>query len=363
MRPLRALARQASSPAAATPAAPPAGRAFVTRHGQTLSFPRLGLGTAPLGGLFSAVTAADAAATLAAGLAAGMHYVDTAPLYGFGDAERRAGAFLRAHTAAGGATPLVSTKVGRLLSPAAPATPAASGVWAGVPSRRAAFDYSYDGVMRSFEASLERMGVDGVDILLIHDADAYTHGAAGAAAARRALLDGATGGLRALQALRASGAVRAIGAGLNDVADCAALLAAAPRELDVLLLAGHFSLLGQAAAPALLPECAAQGVAVVFCGPFESGILATGAVPGATFKYAPASPEVLARTAALQRACAAHGVPLASASLAFPATHPAVVCVLAGARSPAEVARNTAAAAVPVPDALWRQLRGEGLIA
>ena len=103
MRPLRALARQASSPAAATPAAPPAGRAFVTRHGQTLSFPRLGLGTAPLGGLFSAVTAADAAATLAAGLAAGMHYVDTAPLYGFGDAERRAGAFLRAHAAAGGA--------------------------------------------------------------------------------------------------------------------------------------------------------------------------------------------------------------------------------------------------------------------
>lgn len=337
-------------------------RVFRTRSGRSLTFPALGLGAAPIGGLFAPVTAAAARATLLAAFESSPAYVDTAPLYGLGESERRVGAAVREHVSNGGAMPLVSTKVGRLLRRCPPSARTASGVFFDVPSREAVYDYSGAGAERSYEMSLERLGLDAVDLLLVHDVDKYTHG--DQAGAKLAEFLGERGGLRAMAALRASGAVKAIGAGINDVADALALLRAAPGELDVLLLAGHATLLGQGAVAELLPLCVAQNVAVVLCGPFESGILATGVDAGkaATFKYIAAEPALKTRVAAIERVCMAHGVPLATAALAYPRTHAAITCVLAGARSPAEVNENMAAARAEVQPALWAALLAEGLL-
>ena len=303
----------------------------------------LALGTAPLGNLFAPVPEEDATATVRAALEAGLTYVDTAPHYGLGLAERRLGRLL-----AGLARDrfVVSTKVGRLVRPLAPGETADPEGFADSPPAKRVWDFSGDGVRRSLEESLERLGLDRVDILLLHDPDDHEREAYEQA-------------LPALIGLRDQGVVTAIGAGMNQ----AEMLTRFVRDLDidVVLVAGRYSLLDQRALAELLPTCAARGTAVVVGGVFNSGLLADPR-PGATFDYAPAPPELVDRAARLAEVCARHGTPLRAAALAFPFGHPAVTSVLVGARSAAEVQDAVACFEWPVPGELWADLVATGLL-
>ena len=302
---------------------------------------RLGLGTAPLAGLVSAVGAEQAAATLDAAWSAGIRYFDTAPHYGAGLAERRLGDFLT-----GSGRPrteyTVSTKVGRLLVPgdSAPGDEAFH-VDEGLVRVR---DYSPAGVYRSLAESLERSALDAFDTVLIHDPDDHWE-------------EAVRGAYPALARLRAEGAVRAIGAGMNQTAMLTRLVR--ETDLDCVLVAGRYSLLDRGAADELLPLCTEREVGVLVGGVFNSGILADPA-PGATYDYAPASEAVLRRAQALDERCAAHGVPLAAAALQFPYRHPAVTSVVIGARSPREVTENVAHATREIPQELWDELDALG---
>jgi D-threo-aldose 1-dehydrogenase len=303
----------------------------------------LALGTAPLGNLYAPVAEEDAAATVGSALEAGLTYVDTAPHYGLGLAERRLGRLLAG-------VPrdrfVVSTKVGRLVRPLAPGETADPEGFADSPPAKRVWDFSGDGVRRSLEESLERLGLDRVDILLLHDPDDHEREAYEQA-------------LPALIGLRDQGVVTAIGAGMNQ----AEMLTRFVRDLDidVVLVAGRYSLLDQRALAELLPTCAARGTAVVVGGVFNSGLLADPR-PGATFDYAPAPPELVDRAARLAEVCARHGTPLRAAALAFPFGHPAVTSVLVGARSAAEVQDAVACFEWPVPGELWADLVATGLL-
>jgi D-threo-aldose 1-dehydrogenase len=316
---------------------------------------RMGFGGAPLGNLYRPVSEADVQAVLAAAWDAGIRYFDTAPQYGLGLSEQRVGMGLSARDRA---ALTLSTKIGRLLVDCAPGevTPEA---FVDVPQKRIVFDYSYDGVMRSHAESLERLGVGAVDILLVHDVDVFSHGSQSASDARvRELFE--RGGFRALHELRAAGLVKAIGAGVNEWQVCERLLEAG--DFDCFLLAGRYTLLEQEALESFLPLCVARDVAIILGGPFNSGILATGAVPGARYNYAPASPDVLERVGRIERICADHGVRLPAAALQFPAAHPAVRTVIPGAVSAAEVDANVSLFSEPNPAGLWSDLKAAGLL-
>jgi D-threo-aldose 1-dehydrogenase len=330
-------------------------RTLTTRAGRTLTFSALGLGAAPIGNMNRVLSEAEAGATVRQAWSLGLRYFDTAPLYGHGLSERRVGAALRGEPRD---SFLLSTKVGRLLEPCAPGEED-SGIYVGVPPFKIAYDYSYDGVMRSYEASLARLGLDRVDILYVHDIDAMTHGSRDAAEARtRELID--QGGWRALDELRAAGDVAAVGAGVNEWQPCARLIALA--DPDVFLLAGRYTLLEQEALATLLPACVSRGIGVVVGGPYNSGILATGPIPGALYNYAPAPEPTLRLTAAIELVCKRHGIPLAQAALRFPLGHPAVVSVIPGGQTPDQVVQNLALLNAPIPDTLWRDLKRAGLM-
>lgn len=315
----------------------------------------LGFGGAALGNLYAPVEDAAARATIDAALDGGVTLVDTAPFYGFGLSERRIGDALRARSP----RPIVSTKVGRLLEPDRGPTTLPRFGFASLMPFRPTFDYSQDGVLRSHEASLHRLGLDRVDLLLVHDIGALTHGA-DADLHWQALTKG--GGLGALHALRDQGAIKGIGVGVNEVAAALAVLAIA--DLDVILIAGRYTLLEQGALDELLPLCAARNVAVLIGGPFNSGILATGA-SGAqvgAYDYAAPAPPILARIAAMEAVCARHDVRLAAAALQFPLGHPAVAVVLPGMESPEQVAQAIQDQNAPLPADFWAELKAEGLL-
>src|SRR5207244_3255604 len=263
-------------------------------------------GGAPLGNLFTPVLEAAARRAVTAAVEAGVGYFDTAPLAGHGLSESRLGEGLRA-------TPreafVLSTKVGRRLEPCDPRT-VDGGAYVDLPPFRPVFDYSYDGVLRSVATSLARLGLERIDILFSHDIDVFTHGAALQPERYREALAGA---YPALDRLRREGTVRAIGVGVNEWQVC--LRCAEDADFDCFLLAGRYSLLDQRALDTFLPLCARRGIGVIIGGPFNSGILATGAVPGATYDYRPAPAEIRARTRALERICRAHGTPLGAAAL------------------------------------------------
>ena len=282
----------------------------------------LGLGTAPLAGLYEPVDDDTAHAVVERAWELGVRYFDTAPYYGSGLAERRLGAALRGKPRD---ELVVSTKVGRLLAPGA------SG-WNG-----AYFDFSADATLRSLEGSLERLGLDRVDVALVHDPDDhYDEALAGAFAA--------------LVRLRDEGVVRAIGVGMNQ----AAMLARFAREADpdVFLVAGRYTVLDRSASDELLPLCEARGIGVIAGGVFNSGVLAGGS----TFDYAAAPPDVLARVSELRGTCARHGVPLAAAAVQFPGRHPAVANVLVGCRTAGEVEEDLRLFALDLPATLWAEL-------
>ncbi|WP_420102913.1 aldo/keto reductase [Bosea sp. (in: a-proteobacteria)] len=311
----------------------------------------IGFGGAPLGDLYGHLDEAMAQDTVAAALAAGISLIDTSPLYGHGLSEHRIGAALRQVRRD---SVILSTKVGRWMQPGAPKTDG-SGYAGGLP-HPAVIDYSYDGAMRSLEQSLLRLGTDHVDILLIHDVDVWTHGSM----MEQRFAEAMEGAYRALDRLRAEGTVKAIGVGVNEAAMCERFARAG--DFDVMMLAGRYSLLEQGALDGFLPLALEKGIAVMLAGVFNSGILATGARPGAHYNYKPAPPEIIARVARIEAVCAAHDVALPQAALAFATAHPAVATVVLGAVTPAEIERNVALVARPVPAALWSDLRAEGLI-
>jgi D-threo-aldose 1-dehydrogenase len=327
-------------------------RTFVTSRGSALAFTRAGFGGAPLGNMHRILTDDESIATVAAAWDAGLRYFDTAPLYGHGLSESRIGRVLQGRPRGDF---LVSTKVGRRLEPCAPGQQHA-GIYRGTPPLEVVFDYSRDGVLRSLEASLERLGLDRVDILYVHDLERRTHGSDAAYEARwRELTDG--GGWRALDELRAEGVVAAIGLGVNETAACERLLGT--LDPDLFLLAGRYTLLEQAPLAGLLPACEGRGVGIVIGGPFNSGVLAR---QGGSYDYAAAPSAVLARVERLAAVCARFDVPLAAAALHFAAAHPAVVSVIPGAQSAAEVEANAGLMDVAVPPALWMALKDEGLV-
>ena len=307
-----------------------------------LRITKLGLGTAPLGGLYAPVSDEAAEATIAKAWDLGLRFFDTAPQYGNGLSERRLGRFLAGKPRD---SYVLCTKVGRLLRRPAEAV-GEDAYYKGTPPERPVFDFSYDGVMRSFEESLERLGTGRIDVLHIHDPDDHFDAAV-------------TGAYRALDRLRADGVIGAVGAGMNQ-SEMLAGFARAGR-FDCFLLAGRYTLLEQRALDDFLPLCQQQGIGVVIGGVYNSGILANPA-RGAKFNYADADPALIARAVELDAVCRRHGVPLKAAAIQFPAAHPAVASILTGARNATEVAENEALFRHPIPAALWDDLREHSLI-
>ena len=302
----------------------------------------IGLGSAPLGGLFAPVSDADAQATLERGWSAGIRFYDTAPLYGFGLAERRLGAFLRQQPRD---SYVISTKVGRLLR----APDGAAGEddhYKSGQRERPVFDFSHDGVMRSVEESLLRLGLDRVDVLLVHDPDDHYD-------------DAVAGAFRALQRLRAEGTVKAIGAGMNQSEMLARFAETVP--VDCFLLAGRYTLLDQGALDALFPLCQAKNIGILLGGIYNSGILANPGT-GAKFNYEDADAALVARALELDALCRKHGTELKAAALQFCMAHPAVTVAVMGARNAGEVADNIAMSESRVPQAFWQELRARNLV-
>lgn len=314
---------------------------LIARAGIVL--PPLGLGGAAIGGLYEEVADDQAVATVHRALGLGLTYLDTAPHYGLGESERRLGLALAGMPRDGY---VISTKVGRRLRPRAPDEVVDGESYAGGPPLARVWDFSRQGVIRSLHESLERLGLERVDLLYVHDPDHHEPEAVASA-------------FPALAQLRADGVIGAIGAGMNQAEMLARFVSAV--DLDVVLVAGRYSLLDQSALVELLPACAARGVAVVVGGALNSGLLADPR-PGAPFDYRPAPASLVQRAASMREVCAAHDTTLLAAALQFPLAHPAVESVLVGARSPAEVEANAEAFATPVPAAAWEALRRAGLL-
>lgn len=306
-----------------------------------VSVSRLGLGTAPLGGMFEAVADADAFAVLEHAWNAGLRFFDTAPLYGMGLAEQRLGVALQGRPRDAFT---LATKVGRVLR--AGNSPESDQFWRGVPALHPVFDFTYDGVMRSVEESLQRLGLERVDLLHLHDPDDHFE-------------EALNGAYPALDRLRSEGLVGALGAGMNQ----AEMLVRFAKEadFDCFLLAGRYTLLDQIGLRELLPLCLDRGIAIIAGGVYNSGILADPR-PGAAYNYMPAPPELLDRARRLRSTCERHGVPLKAAALQFPLGHPAVAAVLSGSRSTAELEENLSMFRLEIPSGLWAELRADGLL-
>jgi len=314
----------------------------------------LGFGGATIG-IDPSVSEAQAQATLQTAWDAGVRYFDTAPWYGRGLSELRVGQLLRG-------LPrdefILSTKVGRILrAPVNPYAPASSPQPGGLPFE-VRFDYSRDGIMRAYEDCLQRLGLTRIDLAIVHDLDLGYH----APQSRWDALMGQliTGGWQALADLRSAGLIRGIGVGINPHGMI-------PRFLelfdpDFFLLAGRYTLLEQESLTAELPACVERGVGIVIGAVFNSGIGATGPIPGARYDYRPATPPELDKAARVQAVCQRHGVPLAAAALQFPLGHPAVASVIPGPITPEQVHLNLAGFNHPIPADLWRELKAEGLL-
>ncbi|WP_408243016.1 aldo/keto reductase [Paraburkholderia sediminicola] len=330
-----------------------------------LRFSALGFGSAGIAGMYRDVTHAQALAAVDAAWDAGVRYFDTAPFYGYTKGEHRLGAALSSRNRD---EFVLSTKAGRMLTPADAGGAAVSpGGWANPFPFKVRFDYTRDAILRSFEDSLQRLGMASIDVLLVHDIGSYTHGNEPETAAHywRQLSDS---GFKALDELRSAGVVRAVGLGVDE----SAVIVDALREfdLDCALLAGRYTLLEQTVLDDLLPICDARGVGVLIGGAFNSGILARGRGASAhrpdgsrpAFNYASAPPEIVARVECLVAVCDTFGVPLSAAALQFPYAHPAVKSIVTGARSPDEMIDNARSFALPIPPAFWGELKELGLI-
>jgi D-threo-aldose 1-dehydrogenase len=310
------------------------------------------MGCASLGNIFQTYSETEARETFAAAWGAGVRYFDTAPWYGHGLSEHRLGTALRDWPRD---QVVVSTKVGRVYDPA-PRSQDARVNWKGGLNFAVRYDYSAEGFEASLAQSRLRLGQPVVDALIIHDLDQAYHGAA-----FDGHMNALTGsGLASLHRLKAEGVISAVGMGMNTLADFTAI---APWiEVDFFLVALPYTLADQAALHGPMADCARRGIKVVIGAPFASGLLANPSAPGVMYAYAPASAEMIAKARAIEAICLRHGVSLAAAALQFPLLHPAVVSVIPGAVSAAQVAQNAANVALPIPGDLWRDLKMQGLI-
>ena len=330
-------------------------RQWSRSDGRKLLFTELGFGTAPLGNLLRAISDEEAAALLDRAWTSGVRYFDTAPLYGYGLAETRLNRLLRGKPRD---SYVLSSKIGRLLRAVPPEEREGIGKWFDTPSRKGIYDYGYDGVMRSVEFSLERLGIDRIDILYAHDIDLQNHGSQEVVDAKLAEL--MEGGYRALLRLRDEGVIAAFGAGLNAWEPAQWL--AERGDFDIFLLAGRYTLLEQESLETFMPLVESRGIGVVIGGPYNSGILATGPRESAWYDYAPAPPEILERVRRIQAICDGYGVRMLDAAFRFPLCHPAVVSVIPGGQSVAEMDSNRLAADAVIPNALWHDLKHAGLL-
>lgn len=321
-----------------------------------LSVTDLGFGAAPIGGFRATITEAEGQALLETAWQGGVRFFDTSPFYGYGRSELRLGHFLRQ-------CPrdefIISTKIGRVMHAQQPGEQAPADLRSnGLPGFIPAFDYSYDGVMRSLEQSCLRLGISRMDILLVHDIDFWTIQDRALLDARfRTLMDS---GYRALDELRRAGVIGAIGCGLNEADMC--LRFAKAGDFDCMLLAGRYTLLEQGALEAFLPYAEAKNVSVIIGGPYNSGILAGDVPDHATHDYKAAPRHLIDKARRIAAVCQRHQVPLAAAALQFPLAHPAVASVIPGALSAEEVRQNIGHLHHRIPAALWQELRAEGLL-
>ncbi|MEO8754970.1 MAG: aldo/keto reductase [Casimicrobiaceae bacterium] len=340
-----------SDPASAMPAGfdPAATRALA---GGRVGVSQLGVGCAPFGAIDGGTSDASISQAFAALYADGLRYFDVAPLYGAGLAEHRLGACLRTVDRR---TVVLSTKVGRLLEPHEGAV--AAGAAGGTYPFAFRYDYSYEATLRSLEHSMQRLGTNALDIVLIHDVNKRWQGDM----LERRYGEAMRGAYGALHELRAAGAIKAIGVGVNDWSILERF--AADGDFDCFMLAGRYTLLDHTALDTFFPDCARRGIGVLMAAPFNSGILATGARPGATYFYTEAEPAVAERVRRIEAVCSRHGVAIAAAALQFPLAHPVVASVVTGMRSPAEAAANLGHVRAAIPVAFWDELRHEGLIA
>ena len=333
-------------------------RRIKARNGEDLTFTVVGLGTAPMGDLFELLDEKTEIATVEQALASGVRLFDTSPHYGNGLAESRMGAGLRR---APRDQTLVSTKIGRIMDPFTKkpeprkdvVTPGFAGGFPHAPR----FDYSYDGAMRSIEHSLLRMGLDRLDIVLIHDCDVFTHGKEEAPGRFKEAMEGS---YHALDKLRQEKVVKAIGFGINDAATCVKFAKAG--DFDVAMMAGRYTLIDQTGVAEFLPLALEKNMGVMLAGVFNSGILATGSGPGAKYDYAAPPKAVVDKVKAIEEICAKHKVTLRQAAIQFAYGHPAVVSVVLGAVKPEEVKSNVQDATVEIPAGLWSDLKSAKLL-
>ena len=309
-------------------------------------------GTAPIGNIFREIDEATSDGMIQTAWDAGVRYYDTAPMYGHGLSELRTGQGLRWKTRDDF---VLSSKVGRLLKPAK-RSEIDFAPWTNAAPFTMEFDYTYDGTMRAFEDSLQRLALERMDICFIHDIDVFTRGDEQPEVFRQAM----DGSWRALEALRDQGVVKAIGVGVNEWQVCHEALK--QRDFDCFLLAGRYTLLEQDALDGFLPLCEERGAAVVVGGGFNSGILATGAVEGAKYNYAPAPPEIMEKVAGIEAVCKEHDVPLPAAALQFVVAHPAVPSFIAGTRTVEQLKQNLDWFRHPIPGAFWDALKSGGLL-
>ena len=314
----------------------------------------LGYGSAPLGDLFEDVPEDRAQETLHAAWDAGIRYYDTSPFYGYGKSEHRVGYFLRqkAHSDF-----ILSTKVGRVFTAAPDLESFDRGLWNNPLPFNFYYDYSYDGIMRTYEDSLQRLGLHAVELLLIHDLDPFFHNQAQIDAYLNRLF---TSGWRALEELKSYGAIKGIGAGVNMMGMIPRFLEMVP--LDFFILALPYTLLDQDALDGELPLCEEHNVGIVIGAVFASGILVTGPTETATYRYAPATPEILDKTGRIQNICNQYEVALPAAALQFPLGHPCVASVIPGAIRPEYIQSNLAHYQQDIPTDLWAELKQEGLL-
>lgn len=312
-----------------------------------------GFGAAPIGNIFREIDEQTSDAMIQTSWDRGIRYYDTAPMYGHGLSELRTGHSLRWKNRD---DYVLSSKVGRILKPGR-RSEIDFAPWNNAAPNEVVFDYSYDGTMRAFEDSLQRLALERMDICFIHDIDVFTRGDEQPEVFRHAM----DGCWKALSKLRDEGVVKAIGVGVNEWQVCQAALEA--RDFDCFLLAGRYTLLEQESNETFLPMCVERGAAVVVGGGFNSGILATGAVDGAKYNYAPAPADIMDRVRKIEAVCADHNVPLAAAALQFVVAHPAIPSFIAGTRTVEQLEKNLEWFSRPIPADFWAELKSKGLLA
>jgi len=331
-------------------------RKLKRHNNRSLTFTELGFGTAPLGNLYKSISDDEATRTLELAWDYGVRYYDTAPLYGLGLSETRLNRFLRGKPRD---DYLISSKVGRVLKVCSPKDRDGIGKWFEVPDRNEHFDYSYDGIMRSIEFSLERLGLSRLDIIYAHDLCIFTHGSK-QDSDRRINEFFQNKGYEAMLSLRDQGIVSAIGVGVNEWEVCQNM--AERGDFDLFLLAGRYTLLEQDALNSFLPLCEARNIGIITGGPYNSGILASGAIPGAFYNYDPAPEKIMNKVKKIDNICREFKVPLKTAALQFPLMHPTHLAVIPGGQSASEMKNNLESVNFEIPVDLWEALKEAKLL-